>query len=392
MAKQGSVSVEDRFYAERGAIKSEPVFVGQRVPMKSHLRANLLLLGFTLILCSVIYPLILFAVGGTLFPTAASGSLVKEKAADGKEIIRGSHLIGQPFADDAYFWPRPSAASYNATASGASNYGASNPKLRDRVAQQLGPMVVYKKESRSLGTDKDKPRTPQMDIEDWFAAKPDRVIEWANEFQTAATNWAKTDFANDKYGLPGEFILAWVKDHPEVTEEWKKANPTKTDDPKPEDIVAFFFTSYAKVFPGKWPGVVEVEQQDKTKIKRIEPISSDSEIAANFFEMWLRDPANKDKVSDLEPVVADMVMASGSGLDPHITLRNVLSVYQLDRIAAKRTQPGGNQKTVREEIAALARKMSFTPLSGLIGEPLVNVLDLNRELDAKFAVPPIQIK
>ncbi len=351
--------------------------------MKSHLRANLLLLGFTLIVCSVIYPLILFAVGGTLFPTAATGSIVT----DGKEVVRGSHLIAQPFTDDAYFWPRPSAASFNATASGASNYGANNPKLRDRVAQQLGPLVVYKKDSSSVGTDKDNPRSPQKDIEVWFATKPDRVAEWSAEFETAAGNWAKTDFANDKYGLQGDFILAWAKDHQEVIGEWKKANPTKTDDPKPEDIVAFFFASYAKVFPGKWPGVVEVEQQDKTKIKRIEPVSSDSAIAANFFEMWLRDPANKDKVSDLEPVVADMVMASASGLDPDITLRNALSVYQLDRIAAKRTPQGGNQKTVREEIAALARKMSFTPLSGLIGEPLVNVLDLNRELDVRFPVP-----
>src|SRR5580693_5801099 len=72
-----------------------------------------------------------------------------------------------------------------------------------------------------------------------------------------------------------------------------------------------------------------------------EPVSSDSKIAANtpgisgnFFEMWLRDPANKDKASDIEAVIADMVMASGSGLDPHITLRNALSVYQLDRVAA----------------------------------------------------------
>jgi potassium-transporting ATPase KdpC subunit len=358
--------------------------------MKTHLRANLLLLVFTVIVCCVIYPLILFAVGGTLFPTAATGSLVM----DAREGVRGSHLIAQPFTDDAYFWPRPSAASFNATASGASNFGANNPKLRDRVAQQLGTLVVYKKDSPSVGTDKDNPRSPQKDIEAWFAAKPDRVVEWSKEFETAASGWAKTNFANDKYDLQGEFIKAWSDDHKEIITEWQRDNPTKTDAPKPEDLVAYFFASYAKVFPGKWPGVVEVEQPAKTKIKRIEPVSSDSAtvsntpgICANFFEMWLRDPANKVKASDLEPVVADMVTTSASGLDPDITLRNALSVYQLDRIAAKRTRPGSDQKKVRDEIAALARKMSFTPLGGLIGEPLVNVLDLNRELDVQFPIP-----
>jgi len=95
---------------------------------------------------------------------------VKDKAADGSEQIRGSHLIAQPFTDDAYFWPRPSAASFNATASGASNYGASNPNFAIALLSKSADSV-YKKDSPSLGTDKDKPRTPQMDIEDWFAAK-----------------------------------------------------------------------------------------------------------------------------------------------------------------------------------------------------------------------------
>jgi K+-transporting ATPase ATPase C chain len=333
-------------------------------------------------------------VGRVFFPSAATGSIVSDKGADGKEVLRGSHLIGQPFSDDAYFWPRPSAVDYNATASGASNYGANNPKLRDRVAQKLGPLVVYKKESPSVGQDANNPRTPQLDIETWFGAKPDRVAAWAAEFETAAGNWAKTDLSNDEYGLPGKFILAWAQDHPEIIVEWKKSHLTKTDY-KPEDLVSLFFASFAKVHPGKWPGVVEIEQADKTKTKRIEPVASDAALASNtpgicgnFFEMWLRDPANKDKASDLEPVVADMVMTSGSGLDPDISLRNALSVYQLNRVAAKRTPRGGDVKKTREEISVLVRTLSFTPLSGLIGEPLVNVLDLNRELDAKFPVAP----
>lgn len=256
--------------------------------MTKHIRANLLLLAFTAILCCGLYPLLLFAVARGLFPASASGSLLTAG-----EEIRGSRLIAQPFTADEYFWPRPSAASYNAAASGASNWGASNPKLRDRVAQQLGPMVQYKTGSKSAGTGP-SPRTPQQDIEAWFAAQPARA----------------------------------------------------------------------------------------------EPLPAGVPVSAVAFDAWVSDPANQEKAADLEPAIADMVMASGSGLDPHITLRNALSVYQIDRIAAKRTPPGADVKKVREDIAALARKLSFSPLGGLAGEPLVNVLELNLTLDRDFPLPP----
>jgi K+-transporting ATPase ATPase C chain len=354
----------------------------------THVRANLLLLGLTLLICGAAYPLGLWALGQGAFPSAADGSLMGVKNPDGTERVIGSRHIAQPFTGDEYFWPRPSAAGYNAAAAGGSNYGANNPKLRDRVAQQLGPMVRYKKGSASVGPDPNKPRTPQRDIEAWFAAKPDRAADWAGEYSVAAANWARTDLVKDKYGLPGEFIIAWQKGHPDVMADWTKANPTKTDEPKPEDLVAFFFASFAKVHPGKWPGVVGVERPDKTKVKEIGPVPSDDQIAANFFDMWLQDPANRSNAADLEPVPADMVTASGSGLDPHITLRNALGVYQLDRVAARRTAPGGDGAKARDDIAELVREFAFTPLSGLAGERLVNVLELNAELDRRFPLPP----
>jgi potassium-transporting ATPase KdpC subunit len=346
-----------------------------------HLRANLLLLGLTLVICCGAYPLVLWAFGRVVFPTSANGSLLTAKNTDGSERTIGSSQIAQPFTSDEYFWSRPSAASYNAAAAGGSNWGANNPKLRDRVAQQLGPIVQYRKGSASAV------RTPQQDIETWFAAKPDRAADWAGEYSVAATNWARTDLAKDKYGLQGEYIRAWANDHKEVIDEWKAANPTQTDDPKPEDLVAGFFTSFAKVHPGKWPAVVDVKQPDGSTVKRIEPSGPDAAVYANFFDMWLQDSGNRSKVADLEPVPADMVTASGAGLDPHITLRNALSVYQLDRVAAKRTLRGADAAKVRKDIEELARKQSFTPLFGLVGEPLVNVLELNVELDRQFPVP-----
>ena len=101
--------------------------------MTAHLRANLVLLGLTVGICSVLYPLTVLAVAHGLFPTTAAGSLVT--GADGKPV--GSRLIAQDFTGDEWFRPRPSAVGYNAAASGGSNWGANNPKLRERVEDTL---------------------------------------------------------------------------------------------------------------------------------------------------------------------------------------------------------------------------------------------------------------
>src|SRR4051794_41435917 len=125
--------------------------------MSSHFRAILWLLGLTVLLCSVLYPLALLGIGQTLFRDRAQGSLVTDE--DGKVI--GSRLLAQPFSADEYFWPRPSAASYNGAASGASNWGGSNYLLRDRVARTLGPLVKYKSTPPNG-------KTVQEDVKDWF--------------------------------------------------------------------------------------------------------------------------------------------------------------------------------------------------------------------------------
>src|SRR5262245_31109475 len=112
----------------------------RREKMATHLRANLWLVALTLLICSVLYPATLLGLGQTVFPNQANGSIIVD---EGGEPI-GSRLIAQPFTADEYFQSRPSAASYNGAASGASNWGASNYLLRERVARQLGPIAVYR--------------------------------------------------------------------------------------------------------------------------------------------------------------------------------------------------------------------------------------------------------
>ena len=88
-----------------------------------------------LIICSGIYPLMVWSAGQVLFPHQANGSLVLD--ADGKPIA--STLLGQTFSADKYFAPRPSAAGtgYDSTSSGGSNFGATSQALHDAVKQRV---------------------------------------------------------------------------------------------------------------------------------------------------------------------------------------------------------------------------------------------------------------
>jgi potassium-transporting ATPase KdpC subunit len=85
---------------------------------------------FTLVTLSGIYPLFLWGFGNLVTPRSAQGSLVYGQ--DGKTPV-GSELIAQKFTQPRYFWSRPSAADYDATAAGGSNFGPTNPKLTDRA-------------------------------------------------------------------------------------------------------------------------------------------------------------------------------------------------------------------------------------------------------------------
>ncbi len=233
--------------------------------MSRHIVANGLLIVLTLLFGSVLYPLALLAIGHALFPYQAQGSLLDKngQATTDESKAVGSRLIGQPFTRDEYFHPRPSAATpaYNGAASGASNFGASNRQLRDRVVQSLAPIVKY-----SGGPNKGKPLGPD------------------------AGSWAHDGFD------------AWRAEHPRA---------------------------------------------------------------------------------ELEEVPADLVMASSSGLDPDITLAGAL--YQLDRVAAAWAKTTGRPESeLRREIESMLKDHATAPLGGLVGVPLVNVLEMNLALESRF--------
>ena len=87
--------------------------------------------------------------------------------------------------------------------------------------------------------------------------------------------------------------------------------------------------------------------------------------------------------ADLEDVPGDMVMASGSGLDPHITLKNAL--FQLDRVAGKWAEKGKRDPAkTQKEIEDLLHQKTISPLGGIAGVDLVNVLEVNLALRERY--------
>jgi potassium-transporting ATPase KdpC subunit len=103
--------------------------------MKDIKPAILLFIIFTII-CGGIYPAVVTGIAQIVFPNQAKGSFITNKS--GREI--GSKLIGQPFADPKYFWPRPSASTdfgFNAMASGGSNAGPTNADYLKTVGDRV---------------------------------------------------------------------------------------------------------------------------------------------------------------------------------------------------------------------------------------------------------------
>ena len=105
--------------------------------MKTIIISLKIFLFFTL-LTGILYPLIITGIAQVVFPEKANGSLIVK---DNKII--GSELIGQQFDTTIYFTSRPSAILYNPMPSGGSNYGLTNVKLKNLVADRKKQFIVF---------------------------------------------------------------------------------------------------------------------------------------------------------------------------------------------------------------------------------------------------------
>lgn len=79
-----------------------------------------------------------------------------------------------------------------------------------------------------------------------------------------------------------------------------------------------------------------------------------------------------------QSIPVDLVTTSGSGLDPHIT--PAAAQFQIPRVARER---GVSEEAIKSVVVQHTQGRQF----GLLGEPRVNVLELNLDLDERFPKP-----
>jgi K+-transporting ATPase c subunit len=303
--------------------------------IRQHWAALRALLVMTVI-TGIAYPLVVWAVA--LLPglhAKAEGSIVE---VSGKPV--GSTLIGQLFTDKdgnplpQYFQSRPSAAGtgYDPTASSASNLGPEN--IVDTAADpaKLAP-------GADPATAGFKPSLLTLVCSRSAAIGKLENVDGSRPFCTGDGVGAVLSVIGPR-DSSGNVI------HPtrvvSVNEPCSKPRSAPT-------------TAFQQIYQGVR---VECAQYGQDySVGQIVPI--------------------RGAASDHPAVPADAVTSSGSGLDPDIS--PTYADIQVTRVARAR---GISSAQVRDAI----RDNQQARLLGFVGEPIVNVLQLNLELDRKYAV------
>ena len=152
----------------------------------------------------------------------------------------------------------------------------------------------------------------------------------------------------------------------------------KNGKPIGSELIGQNFTG-AKYFHGRPSATTEPDPKDSTKTVPV-PYAADNSIGSNYgptskaLIARVKDDAAKLRAENPSaPVPVDLVTSSASGLDPDLT--PAAALFQVPRVAKAR---GLSETAVRRLVESHVDGRVF----GIIGEPRVNVLKLNLDLDA----------
>lgn len=132
-----------------------------------------------------------------------------------------------------------------------------------------------------------------------------------------------------------------------------------------------------KYFHGRPSATTGPDPKDPTKSVPA-PYAADNSVGSNLGPTnqalidRVKEDAAKLKAENAAPIPVDLVTTSASGLDPDITPAG--AYFQVDRVAKARNLP-------EEKVRKLVDDSVRTRTLGILGEPHVNVLELNLALD-----------
>jgi len=159
--------------------------------MKSQFRPLIVIFVVLAAITGLAYPAVMTAFGQAVFHRQVNGSLID---VNGKVV--GSALIGQQFDAPQYFWGRLSATSpnpYNATGSGGSNLGPTNPALADEIKGRIAAL-------KAAGTDVSQPIPADLVTSSGSGLDPE-ISPAAAAYQVARVAKARNLSANDVQAL-----------------------------------------------------------------------------------------------------------------------------------------------------------------------------------------------
>lgn len=187
------------------------------------------------LLCGFAYPMVLTGISQIIFPNQANGSLVEM---DGKVV--GSTLVGQDFTDERLFHCRPSAYNYNTytqedkengiytgLSSGSNNYAVSNPKLKERLNQDIikflkeNPTITIDEIPSDIITASGSGLDPHISVEA-ANVQVDRIVKNTQLSEAKVKELIKKNTVGKLFGIFGEETVNVIELNLSLVKELKK--------------------------------------------------------------------------------------------------------------------------------------------------------------------------